>query len=79
MKLATCLYLVSRLRISGAEPLTPIQGVDRATSLSSKIRESNGIVLPVPMAARSKAWFYSHSLVGIVGSNPTGGMDVCLL
>jgi len=27
------------------------------------------------MAARSKAWVYGHSLAGIVGSNPSGGMD----
>jgi hypothetical protein len=26
-----------------------------------------------------KAWVYGHSPAGIVGSNPTGGMDVCLL
>jgi hypothetical protein len=31
------------------------------------------IYLPVPVAARSKA------AAEIVGSNPTGGMDVCLL
>ena len=31
------------------------------------------------MAALSKAWICSHSLAGIVGSNPTGGMGVCLL
>jgi hypothetical protein len=31
------------------------------------------------VAARSKAWVYGRSLDGIVGSNPTGGMDVCLL
>ena len=30
------------------------------------------------MAARSKAWDCGHSLVGIAGSNPTGGMDVCM-
>jgi hypothetical protein len=29
--------------------------------------------------ARSKAWVYGPSLAGIVGSNPAGGMDVCLL
>ena len=30
------------------------------------------------LAACSKAWVCSHSLVGIVGSNPAGGhMDVC--
>jgi hypothetical protein len=31
------------------------------------------------MAARSKAWVYGRALAGIVGSNPTGSMDVCLL
>ena len=34
---------------------------------------------PVPVAARSKAFVYGRSPVEIVGSNPTGGMDVCLL
>ena len=29
------------------------------------------------MAARSKAWVCDHSPAEIVGSNPTGGMDVC--
>ena len=33
---------------------------------------------PIPVAARSKAWVYGRSLAGIVGSNPSGGMDVCL-
>jgi hypothetical protein len=32
--------------------------------------------LPIPVVARSKAWVYGHSLAGIAGSNPTGGMDV---
>ena len=36
-------------------------------------------VLPVPFAARSKTWVCGRSLNGIVGSNPTGGMDVCLV
>ena len=30
-------------------------------------------------AARSKASVYGRSLAGIAGSNPTGGMDVCIL
>jgi len=34
---------------------------------------------PVPVAARSKAWVWGRSLAGTVGSNPAGGMDVCLL
>jgi hypothetical protein len=35
--------------------------------------------VPIPVAARSKAWVFGRSLAGIVGSNPAGGMDVCLL
>ena len=34
---------------------------------------------PVPVAARSKAKVWGRSPTEIVGSNPTGGMDVCLL
>ena len=33
----------------------------------------------IPVAARSKAWVCSRSLDGIVGSNPAGGIDVCLI
>jgi len=31
------------------------------------------------LPARSEAWVCGRSPAGIVGSNPTGGMDVCLL
>ena len=31
------------------------------------------------MVARSKAWVCGRSPAEIVSSNPTGGMDVCLL
>ena len=34
---------------------------------------------PVPVAARPKAWVCGRSLAEIVGSNPTGGMDICML
>ena len=33
----------------------------------------------IPVAARSMAWVCGRSLVGITGSNPAGGADVCLL
>ena len=33
---------------------------------------------PFPVATRSKAWVCNHSLAGIAGLNPAGGMDVCL-
>ena len=34
---------------------------------------------PVPVAARSKAYVCGYSPAETVGSNPAGGMDVCLL
>jgi hypothetical protein len=45
------------------------------------VTNSSGIScsLPIPLAARSKAWVCGRSLAGIVGSNPTGSIDVCLL
>ena len=33
---------------------------------------------PIPMPARSKAWVCCHSPPGIVGSNRSGDLDVCL-
>ena len=35
--------------------------------------------MPVPVAARSNAKVYGRSPAEIVGLNPTGGKDVCLL
>jgi hypothetical protein len=37
------------------------------------------VTSPIPVAVRSNAWVYGRSPTGIVGSNPTGGIDVCLL
>jgi len=34
---------------------------------------------PIPMAARSNAWFCGRSLAGNAGSKPTGGIGVSLL
>ena len=33
----------------------------------------------VPFAAQSKAYVYGRSPAEIVGSNPTGDADICLL
>ena len=43
------------------------------------IIHGNGEAKPVPVAERSKACVYGRSPAGIAGSNPTGGMDGCLL
>jgi len=34
---------------------------------------------PIPVAAQSKTYVCGRSLAGILVSNSTGGMDVCLL
>jgi hypothetical protein len=37
------------------------------------------IYSPITLGARSKAWtVFARSNAGVVGSNPTGGMDVCV-
>ena len=33
----------------------------------------------IAVAAQSKAWVCGRSLAGIVGSNPAGGMGICLV
>ena len=38
-----------------------------------------GRLLPVPVAARSKAWVCGRSLAGIEDTNAAGCMDFCLL
>jgi hypothetical protein len=35
--------------------------------------------MSVPVAALTEALVYGRSPTAIVGSNPTGGLDVCLL
>jgi hypothetical protein len=35
--------------------------------------------VPIPAAARAKAWVCGRSLARIAGSNPAGGMDVSLV
>jgi len=45
--------------------------------IALNLTASNPSNIPVPVAARSKAWVCGRSPVEIVGSNPTGGMDVC--
>jgi hypothetical protein len=35
--------------------------------------------MPIPVVTRSKAWVRGSSLAGIVGSNLTAGMHVCVV
>ena len=52
-----------------------VQAVSRRTlTAEARVRSR-----PIPVAARSKAWVYGRSLTRIVGSNPAGGMDVCVV
>jgi len=44
-----------------------------------RIYDYEDVSNPIPVAARSKAWVCGRLLAEIVGSNPTGGVDVCML
>jgi hypothetical protein len=60
---------ISRLHMRGACPVTFI------LPDFTKLR----ILRPIRVAARFKRWaVFARSNVGIVGSNPTQGMDVCV-
>jgi hypothetical protein len=52
-------------------------------SITNKMKELISPIclsyLPIPVAARCKVWVFGRSIAGIADSNPTGGMDVCLL
>ena len=37
------------------------------------------VKMRIPVAVRSKTWNCGHSLAGAASSNPTGGLDICLL
>jgi len=43
--------------------------------LTNKILSSVNLLMPVPVASRSKAWVCDLSPAGIVGWNPAGGME----
>ena len=48
--------------------------------LLSRKRDFKRILpLNIPVAARSNAWVCGRSFAGIAGSNPAGGLDVCML
>ena len=38
-----------------------------------------GLILPIPVAARSMAWVCGRSLAGFAVSSPAEGVDDCLL
>lgn len=46
---------------------------------STIIFTSMSYLKPIPVAALYKAWVCGLSLVGIAGTSPAGGMEVCLL
>ena len=58
-----------------------ILNIDGCTRTSSSdLFYSNYIRLQsIPVTGRSKAWVCGLSLIRIVGTNPAGDMDVCLL
>ena len=56
-----------------------ILGCECLESEITKIIIRINLIGPKPVAARSKASVFGRSFAEIAGSNPTGGMDICLL
>ena len=42
-------------------------------------RRVSGSIAPIPVDERFKAYVCGRSLAGVAGSNPAGGMDVCVV
>jgi hypothetical protein len=73
----TSLFRVSTLLITDAMKFK--RQTAHCSLPPAAIKVSTVLSLPVPVAARSKAYVFGRSPVEIVSSNPTEGMDVCLL
>jgi len=54
-------------------------GERRNLSQMGPLERASVSTLLVPVAVQSQAWVCGCSPAEIVGSNPAGGMDVCLL
>jgi hypothetical protein len=55
-------------------------GRDSSVGIATTLRAGrSGDRMPIPVAVPSKAWVFGRSLTRIVGSNPAGGMDVCVM
>ena len=50
--------------------------LERHTTFNIRFRYS--YYMPIPVAVCCKAWVCGRSTAGIAGSNPAGGMDVCI-
>jgi hypothetical protein len=71
-----CIYNTSRNFVQAVRLLTCIQEIP-GSNLGWTTYHL--VFFPITVAARSKAWtVFARSNAGIVGSNPTSGMDICL-
>ena len=83
MKLTIHLYLVQKLRMSGAEIPIHLSAVMLWTETLNLYLYfqllSMFICVPFTVVGRSNAWVCGRSLAGTAGSNPAVGMDTCPL
>jgi len=54
-------------------------GLRRIINLISTYKKISYLIRSIAVNARSKPWVCGRTLAEIAGSNPAGGMDVCLL
>ena len=56
-----------------------VLGWDSSVGIAKSLRAGRSEYQPIPVAVRSKARVYGRSLAGVAGSNPSGGMGVCVV
>jgi hypothetical protein len=69
MRYCTCGSNLFESPSGGLQAYVPLSADDAASYLKRTI----------PVAARSKSWVRGRTSAAIVGSNPTGVMDICLV
>jgi hypothetical protein len=52
---------------------------DSSVGIAKSLRAGRSGYQPIPVAVRSKARVYGRSLAVVAGSNPSGGMGVCVV
>ena len=73
--------VVFSLSLSSCFPIIAVCGPGERSRYSDSLQAERygDRIPPIPVAERSKARICGRSLTGIAGSNPAGGVDVCVV
>ena len=68
-----------KIRLNIEHGMTLGRAMAQAVSRRPSTAEARVRSQPIPVAMRSKVWVCGRLFTRIVGSNPTWGMDVCVV